>query len=193
MEHSQSQETAYLYNLGLLNETEFNAASERLRTDREFAAEVQGSEAVADEVLSAMAVKPPAALRERLLSGLAAKAPVGTPETLPPGLLVLTRKEEGKWRPTGFSGVTAKRLYADSESGNTTWLLKLEPGAVYPSHRHAAHEHCYVIDGDVAFENYSLTKGDFGVAAAGSDHSPFTTRGGCLLLIVNNERDEFIS
>jgi anti-sigma factor ChrR (cupin superfamily) len=61
-------------------------------------------------------------------------------------------------------------------------------GAVYPPHRHFGPEHCYVLEGDLIFDGHALYAGDYEVAVEATDHSPVTTRHGCLLLIINNQR-----
>ncbi len=43
------------------------------------------------------------------------------------------------WEATSFPGIKIKVLYTD-DTGITTALFKLEPGAVVPLHEHAALE-----------------------------------------------------
>ena len=52
------------------------------------------------------------------------------------------------WETTKFPGIKIKVLYAD-DSGITTALFKLEPGAVVPLHEHTALEQTYVIEGSL--------------------------------------------
>ena len=52
------------------------------------------------------------------------------------------------WEPTKFSGIKIKVLYTD-ETGITTALFKLEPGAIVPLHEHTALEQTYVIEGSL--------------------------------------------
>ena len=46
------------------------------------------------------------------------------------------------WEPTGFDGVSLARLYVDPVRGKLASLVRMAPGAKYPSHRHAGVEHC---------------------------------------------------
>jgi hypothetical protein len=46
------------------------------------------------------------------------------------------------WEPTKFHGIKIKVLYTD-DSGITTALFKLEPGAIVPLHEHTALEQTY--------------------------------------------------
>jgi len=48
------------------------------------------------------------------------------------------------WEPTKFPGIKIKVLYTD-DSGVTTALFKLDPGAVVPLHEHTALEQTYVL------------------------------------------------
>jgi anti-sigma factor ChrR (cupin superfamily) len=124
-------------------------------------------------------VPPRPGLKRRLLER------INTPD----GLLALVRADAGQWRDL-FPGVQGKRLFVDPSSGQVTALLKMEPGAIYPRHRHAGTEHCYVLQGDVIFDQYRLNTGDYEVAEADSEHSPVTTDRGCLLLILHHHADE---
>src|SRR5246127_4006103 len=50
------------------------------------------------------------------------------------------------WEATNFAGIRIKVLYSD-ESGITTALFKLDPGAVVPLHEHTALEQTFVLEG----------------------------------------------
>src|SRR6516165_7216074 len=52
------------------------------------------------------------------------------------------------WETTKFPGIKIKVLYTD-DTGITTALFKLEPGAVVPLHEHTALEQTYVIEGSL--------------------------------------------
>ena len=109
------------------------------------------------------------------------------PSAPPP---VIYRAGEGEWQDSGFPGLTLKQLFVDPFTGNATLLLRMTAGAVVPRHRHFGLEHCYVLEGDLVFDDHTLYAGDYEVAAESIDHSPATTRHGCLLLIMNNQRDQ---
>ena len=57
------------------------------------------------------------------------------------------RPQEMEWKPTRFEGITIKVLYEDRDKGEMTCLLKWEPGASLPFHRHPEIEQSYVIEG----------------------------------------------
>jgi anti-sigma factor ChrR (cupin superfamily) len=81
-------------------------------------------------------------------------------------------------------GVTAKTLFHESPVGNTTLLIRMQPGAVIPPHRHAAVEHCYVLEGDLHFGDLVMHTGDYHCAVGDTTHETSHTENGCLLLII---------
>jgi hypothetical protein len=101
----------------------------------------------------------------------------------------LVRANDGAWQATPFAGVEVKQLFVDTGTGNVTSLVRLEAGAYYPRHRHAAHEHCYVVEGDVVFSDHVLRTGDYEVNAPGTDLSHVTSQGGFVLFIINKVGD----
>jgi quercetin dioxygenase-like cupin family protein len=115
---------------------------------------------------------PSSGLRDRVLAATAAPAQY----TL--------AAQDGAWGETPFAGITVKILAVDHQRGLVTMLLRGEPGAVYPSHRHSAPEECYVISGSVVIGGRVLRAGDFHHADADSDHGEITTTEGTEVLLV---------
>jgi anti-sigma factor ChrR (cupin superfamily) len=108
---------------------------------------------------------------------------------LPRGVVALARRSQMTWQSTPFDGVSMARLYEDPVRGELASLVRMAPGAKYPPHNHACLEHCYVIEGDLVFEDHTLFAGDYSAGGADDDHTAATTTGGCLLFIVHNLRD----
>jgi predicted ChrR family anti-sigma factor len=196
----QIREALPLYALGLLDGDEERAVSEHLKSGcKGCARELRGLREVAGELPSAMrSVKPHPRVREKLLAAITADERPPQPEKLRPkagvdeplpGVFVM-KQGAGEWRSTPFPGVTFKLLYVDRETHYATSLLKLEPGAQYPAHRHAGCEQCLVIEGTVRIGTVSVSKGDFEYAVAGTEHGHLTTDTGCLLLIIAHQHDE---
>ena len=96
----------------------------------------------------------------------------------------LVRSGDGAWASLGMPGVTAKTLFHESPVGNTTLLIRMQPGAVIPPHRHAAVEHCYVLEGDLHFGDLVMHTGDYHCAVGDTTHETSHTENGCLLLII---------
>jgi len=145
---------------------------------------VQSFSQTTAEVLEAMEyAEPPAHVRETLMKRIGESAPPGG----------IFRAGEGQWQETDFPGLSLKQLFVDPSTGNVTQLIRMTAGAVYPPHRHFGLEHCYVLEGDLVFDDHTLHAGDYEVATSIHDHSPVTTRHGCLLLIINNQQDQLLA
>jgi quercetin dioxygenase-like cupin family protein len=117
-------------------------------------------------------MQPSPAVRDRLLARLQAPAnyTIGS--------------SEGEWTESGLPGIRVKILAVDRQRGLVTMLLRGEPGARYPSHRHSTPEECYVIRGSVTIGGRVLRPGDFHHADADSDHGEITTMDGAEVLLV---------
>jgi len=84
------------------------------------------------------------------------------------------------WEETKFPGIRIKVLYTD-DSGMTTALFKLEPGAVVPLHEHTALEQTYVIDGSLEDHDGKCGPGQFVWRPAGNQHEAVAPKGAVLL------------
>ena len=116
--------------------------------------------------------RPSPAVRERLLNSLQAPAKY------------TIAAEDGQWNESGLPGIRVKILAVDHQRGLVTMLLRGEPGARYPSHRHSAPEECYVIRGSVTIGERLLRAGEFHHADADSDHGEIVTAEGAEVLLV---------
>ena len=103
---------------------------------------------------------------------------------------LIVRAGEGEWLQTKDRGVSYKLLFVDRERATVTTLLRMEPGARIPRHRHIGVEQCLVLEGDVRSGPHRMTAGDFNCSLPGSIHDELTTTGGALLLLVSPERYE---
>ena len=92
--------------------------------------------------------------------------------------------DEGEWIQTPVPGVRMKILTIDRERDRITMLVRGEPGASYPAHRHSGPEECYVIRGSVLVEGQLLRAGDFHHADGASDHGELRTEEGVEVLLV---------
>jgi anti-sigma factor ChrR (cupin superfamily) len=172
------RERASMYALGLLEPPETGVYEQHLAECEICRREVRAFGLAAEDLpFSLPESRPAPRVRETLL------ARIGSPS-------VLIRREEGTWQATPFQGVEVKRLYVDTTTGSVTSLVRIRPGAMYPAHRHAGHEHCYVLEGDLVFSDHILHAGDYEVSAPSTDHAPVTTHNGCLLLLTNNQADQ---
>jgi quercetin dioxygenase-like cupin family protein len=56
------------------------------------------------------------------------------------------------WMAAPLPGIKLKVLSRDMVRDTVTLLMRAEPGAQYPAHRHSGGEDCYVISGEVIIE-----------------------------------------
>jgi quercetin dioxygenase-like cupin family protein len=121
--------------------------------------------------------KPSPAVRDALLARIAA-----------PSTLTITATE-GEWVQTEVPGLSRKILAIDRARDRVTMLVKGEPGARYPAHRHSGPEECYVISGSLNVEGRVLRAGDFHHAEGDSDHGEIWTDEGMEVLLVASASD----
>jgi anti-sigma factor ChrR (cupin superfamily) len=115
---------------------------------------------------------PPAHARERLL------ASARKPSTY------TVWAADAAWIDTGLPGIRARVLAVDKMRSLVTLVIRAEPGAVYPSHKHHGPEECFVISGSVVIDGRVLRAGDFHHADEDSDHGEITTTEGAEVLLV---------
>lgn len=118
-------------------------------------------------------------MKSRIMQRIQEPAPEGT-STL--------RYPEGEWFDL-TSLIEKKVLYFDPQTRRETSLWRLQPGAEFPSHVHTGVEECTVLEGDLTIGRHLLRKGDFHMAAPGSEHQTASSQLGALLLISAPEED----
>ena len=190
------QEKALLASFGLAeNDYEQEILEAASKGDTSALAELNAYREVLAQVAQTItAVNPPTGLKNKLLARIASKKPKLPPgwQTHEPGFdYVLSG--QGLWQDGPIAGMKFQMLHYDKKAGLLTQLIKLEPGSIFPPHRHGAAEQCLVLDGKVSIGSLHLGKGDFNLAQAGTDHGEMTTEEGCLLLLINNPHDEILT
>jgi len=156
---------------------------------------IHGSETSARLAFSAPLRHPSPGLRPRLLAAIKPTESVQVWREwadTPPAPIHKIAAEEGAWEPIEIPGIRVKRLYVDPAGDTVSLLIRMDPGASYPSHRHAGPEHCYVISGDLQVGGIRLKTGDYQVANTSSVHTVTTTVNGCTILIISSLKDELL-
>lgn len=193
---------AALHALDILDESERGAFAEKLK---EFA-ELKSELAAVESTIAAIAYTAPPVpvapdLKNRLFQRIAELPPthaesanlkpvVTSPtENNAPSLIV--RSNDVKWKSYGVPGVSFAKLYIDKKKREITCLMRLEPGATFPLHRHAASEEVFVLEGDLMVEGEICHQGDYIRSLPGSIHSSLT-QGGCLLLMKTSIDNEML-
>lgn len=186
---NEFDELLTLYAFDLLEPPESAQIEQHLAGCGACAAEIDQLRETAAVLPYALAdVNPHPRLRQRVLASVQGSGRIPTEQPLP-GVFVV-RKPNQQWKKSPFAGVEVKTLYVDRQTGAITSLLKLEPGAHYPAHHHAAVEQCLVLEGTVRIGQVFLEPGDFEFANEGTDHAIVQSDTGCVLMIISNQQDE---
>ena len=88
---------------------------------------------------------------------------------------------EMEWCASEFPGIQHKVLWSDPESGRSTILFKLEPGAVVPLHEHADIEQTWVISGTFEDHEGKALPGHYIWRPAGNRHEARSVDGAVIL------------
>jgi len=177
-----------LYALGLLDPHAASQFEELLARDAAAVEALRPYDSAAALIAESLdPVSAPPQIKNRLFATLAPP-----PDDHAEGLGAV-RSHEGKWKPAGVPGITYKTLYRDRPSGLVTRLVRMEPGAVYPAHRHSRTEQCLILEGDLIHDDHVYHTGDFTWALAGTIDPSLQTETGALLLIISGmEKEERI-
>lgn len=97
------------------------------------------------------------------------------------------RDGEGEW-VNSAPGIVKKVLHFDEETGETTLLLRFEPGSSYPLHVHPGTEEIFVLEGRLKVGGYNLRPGDYHYTPPQGQHA-VSTESGCLVFLRQNEPD----
>ncbi|MDG2286212.1 MAG: cupin domain-containing protein [Alphaproteobacteria bacterium] len=87
------------------------------------------------------------------------------------------------WKPSQFEGIQIKVLYEDKAKGEMTCLLKWEPGASLPMHRHPELEQSFVLEGSFQDHDGICRAGEYVWRTAGSFHETRSEEGAVILAI----------
>lgn len=88
------------------------------------------------------------------------------------------------WQPTESKGFWTKPLFADSERGERTLLMKVDPGAWSPMHSHPGElEQIYVLEGSFYDQDTTMHAGDYCCRAPDAPHEAGSKDGAIVLLL----------
>ena len=86
-----------------------------------------------------------------------------------------------QWQPSPFEGIQTKILYSDPDSGISTILFKMAPGAVVPDHVHNALEQTYMLEGSLEDDQGACTVGTYVWRPGGNRHTARSPNGAVFL------------
>jgi putative transcriptional regulator len=194
------REQAALYGLGLLPPAEAREFEEHVRSGCAVCeSELRGFEETTALLPLALPERAPhSRVREKLLARIRPQPERPGPQVWKAWSPVFSdlhvvRAGQGAWQSVGVEGVSVKRLYVDPTGDNVTMLVRMEPGSIYPAHRHGGPEQCFVLEGDLSVGDVVLHAGDYQCASLHSSHDVTRTERGCLLLIVSSQHDELLA
>ena len=98
--------------------------------------------------------------------------------------------EQLQWQPSQFDKIAMKVLYRDDARGEMTVLLKWEPGATLPFHRHPEIEQTWVLEGSFSDHDGICRAGQFVWRAPGSIHETRSDEG-CTILAIYRKPNIF--
>lgn len=128
-------------------------------------------------------VQPPGALKVEILSMLPSKQHADDVKSLPLAGITFRSQQQGKFLPTPYPGISIRLLHRNNQARKFTALLKLEPGARYPSHHHDGEEECLVLEGSLMVGDHRMEAGDYQHCEAHSDHVEQWSETGALLYL----------
>ena len=95
-----------------------------------------------------------------------------------------------EWQPTQFDKIAMKVLYRNEAEGSMTVLLKWEPGAKLPFHRHPEIEQSWVLEGSFYDHDGICRAGQYVWRTPGSMHETHSDEG-CVLLAIYRKPNVF--
>jgi anti-sigma factor ChrR (cupin superfamily) len=96
---------------------------------------------------------------------------------------VYVKPQDIAWGSTQFPGISIKLLYEDKAKGEMTCLLKWEPGATLPMHKHPEIEQTYVVEGSFYDHEGICRAGEFVWRRVGSFHETHSDEGAVILAV----------
>ena len=98
------------------------------------------------------------------------------------------RWSEPEWEQVA-PGIECKLLATDAEKQRVSMLVRLAPGANYPSHTHAGIEELHLLDGELWIDDRKLFPGDYNYGAPGAVDERVLSETGCTCLLITSTKD----
>ncbi len=96
---------------------------------------------------------------------------------------VYVKPKDMEWKPSPFKGIQIKVLYEDKARGELTCLLKWQPGASLPFHKHPEIEQTWVLEGSFYDHDGICRAGEYVWRHPGSFHETKSDEGAVILAI----------
>jgi anti-sigma factor ChrR (cupin superfamily) len=100
------------------------------------------------------------------------------------GQLLCLRCDDLSWKPSTLAaGVFVKDVAVTA--GLEMQIVRLEPGAGLPLHKHESPEFIYVLEGELTLGDQHLSRSWASVASIGSVHADVHSETGCVFVLVD--------
>jgi len=91
-----------------------------------------------------------------------------------------------------IKGMSWHKISYNKETGQGSYILKMDPEAKTIPHKHINYEEFYMLDGDLTdADGKTFKRGNFVTFEPGSSHSSYTEKG-CLILVFMRSRNKAI-
>ena len=127
-------------------------------------------------------LRPTTSLQGRLALRIAEET--GKQPVLPPE----RQWSEPDWEQVA-PGIECKLLAADQERHLVSMLVRLAPGASYPTHTHAGVEELHLLDGELWIEDRKLVPGGYNYGAPGALDERVWSETGCTCVLITSTKD----
>lgn len=98
-----------------------------------------------------------------------------------------------QWKQTRHAGISICYLRRDASTGDGTVLIKMQPGSMYPLHKHRGVEEVFILQGGYCDNEGEHRAGDYVLNPAGSAHQPVANEGSdCVMLAVAHRGIELL-
>jgi anti-sigma factor ChrR (cupin superfamily) len=98
-------------------------------------------------------------------------------------------RPESAWESVA-PGVACKLLATDAAKRRVSMLVRLDPGAEYPPHRHAGVEELHLLHGELWIDARKLVPGDYNRADSGTSDARVLSETGCICVLITSQLDE---
>jgi len=182
--HCEHSETTCAYLAQALASSEIAAAEAHIATCPECQSEVKNLRPLLDRFVSwpTDVLRPNTSLQMRLALRIAEET--GQQPVLPPK----RQWSELEWEQVA-PGIECKLLATDTERNRVSMLVRLAPGASYPSHTHASVEELHLLAGELWIDERKLFPGDYNHAAAGTGDERVWSETGCTCVLITSTKD----
>ncbi len=167
-----------MHALGSLDARERELFEQHLHECEDCAGDVLSLSKVADLIGESVSAVPPERLGKRLLSRIGVSPRVPGIVMEQSGILI-ARSAELAWQPLA-TGIYQKPLFEDRDRRYNTSLIRMDAGAHYPSHEHAAMRSCFFFPAIFTSKDKSCVRATIaGLIAGRSMMNPSPTAGVC--------------